>query len=513
MKNNSVIFAAGIALGLFVFWSVGQFSDGSSENSGNAQKNNEPLYWVAPMDPDYRRDGPGKSPMGMDLVPVYEEDAKEDAAGTVRVAPALEHSFGVRTAEVRTGMLNPVIRSAGYVEYNDDFVVHMHPRTEGWIEKLHVRSEGDPVKKGAPLYDIYSPTLVNAQEEYLLALRRGNQQLASASRLRLQALQVPDDTIRQIENTRRVSQTLTMRAPQSGVVDQLNIRQGMYVVPGTEIMTLAQASQVWITTDVFSDDLSFIGGGEFVEVTSQASPGSVWNGVVDYIYPALDTATRTAQVRIRLTSSADTLRPGMYASVMIKPSAKEILLIPRDAVIRVAEGTRVVLKTGAGKYRSVPVETGRSDADSVEIHRGLEAGDEVVISAHFMIDSESAKKADLSRFEHEMAMSELKAPSTTEASSAMADGIINRLDKEARVANISRGPIEKWNRPAATMDFSLSDQLDLSGLNAGDSIHFVFEVSNGEFAVTEIYPASSDDMSKEMDRSHAAETHKGADHD
>ena len=509
MKSNSVIFAAGIALGLFVFWSVGQFSDGSSENSGNAQKNNEPLYWVAPMDPDYRRDGPGKSPMGMDLVPVYEEDSQEDAAGTVRVAPALEHSFGVRTAEVRTGMLNPVIRSAGYVEYNDDFVVHMHPRTEGWIEKLHVRSEGDPVEKGAPLYDIYSPTLVNAQEEYLLALRRGNQQLASASRLRLQALQVPDDTIRQIENTRRVSQTLTMRAPQSGVVDQLNIRQGMYVVPGTEIMTLAQASQVWITTDVFSDDLSFIGGGEPVEVTSQASPGNVWTGVVDYIYPALDTATRTAQVRIRLTSPTDMLRPGMYASVVIKPSASETLLIPRDAVIRAAEGSRVVLKTGAGKYRSVPVETGRSDASSTEIIRGLEAGDEVVVSAQFMLDSESAKKADLTRFEHEAQRSE----QTSTPPSAMADGVINRLDKEARIANISRGPIEKWNRPAATMDFSLSDQLDLSGLNTGDSIHFVFEVSNGEFAVTEIYPASSNDMSKEMDRSHAAETHEGADHD
>ncbi len=203
----------------------------------------------------------------------------------------------------------------------------------------------------------------------------------------------------------------------------------------------------------------------------------------------------------------------MYASVVIKASASETLLIPRDAVIRVAEGTRVVLKTGAGKYRSVPVETGRSDADSVEIHRGLEVGDEVVISAHFMIDSESAKKADLSRFEHEMGMSEHKVPSTTETSSAMADGVINRLDKEARVANISRGPIEKWNRPAATMDFSLSDELDLSGLNEGDSIHFVFEVSNGEFTVTEMYPASSDDMSKEMDRSHAAETHKGAGHD
>ena len=334
MKNNSVIFAAGVAVGLFVYWSAGQFSDGSSENSGNAQKNNDPLYWVAPMDPDYRRDGPGKSPMGMDLVPVFQEDSQEGAVGTVRVAPALEHSFGVRTAEVTTGMLNPVIRSASYVEYNDDFVVHMHPRTEGWIEKLHVRSEGEPVEKGAPLYDIYSPTLVNAQEEYLLALRRGNQLLASASRLRLQALQVPDDIIRQIENTRRVSQTLTMRAPQSGIVDQLNVRQGMYVVPGTEIMTLAQASQVWITTDVFSDDLSFIGGGESVEVTSQASPGNVWTGVVDYIYPALDTATRTAQVRIRLTSPTDMLRPGMYASVVIKPKPCSSRVMPLSASLR-----------------------------------------------------------------------------------------------------------------------------------------------------------------------------------
>jgi Cu(I)/Ag(I) efflux system membrane fusion protein len=515
MKSNSVIFAAGIAVGLFAFWSAGQFSGVQSDSSGDAQKNNEPLYWVAPMDPDYRRDGPGKSPMGMDLVPVYEENSQEDAAGTVRVAPALEHSFGVRTAEVRRGILNPVIRSAGYVEYNDDYVVHIHPRTEGWIEKLHVRSEGDPVEKGAPLYDIYSPTLVNAQEEYLLALRRGNEQLASASRLRLQALQVPEDSIREIEKKRRVSQTLTMRAPQSGVVDQLNVRQGMYVAPGTEVLTLAQASQVWITSDVFTDDLSFIKGGETAEIRSEASPGKSWTGVVDYLYPALNTKTRTAQVRIRLTSPAESLMPGMYTRVVITPEGKEALLIPRDALIRIDNSTRVVLKTGSGKYRSVPVVSGRSDADSVEIYRGLEAGDEVVISAQFMIDSESAKKADLSRFEHDMNMAERDS----EAPKAMADGVVNRLDKTARVANISRGPIEKWNRPAATMDFRLSDELDLSDLNEGDRIHFVFKVDQGEFTVISVHPPMTGDMgnatgtneSADMDMS--ADMSEGHDHD
>jgi len=513
MKTEISVFIAGLAAGAMALWGLN--SAGIINNSSPAESrsdvSDEPLYWVAPMDPDYRRDGPGKSPMGMDLVPVYNEDtegdSQEDAAGTVRVSPALAQSFDVRTDKVVKGHLKTELSTVGYAEYDDDYVVHIHPRTEGWIEKLHVRSEGDPVKQGAALYDIYSPTLVNAQEEYLLALRRGNNKLIAASRARLSALQVPDNVVQAIKQQGRVQQTMTMRAPQSGIVDQLNIRQGMYVVPGTEILTLAQAAKVWVVADVFVADLAFLKGGETAQIQSDSAPAERWNGVVDYIYPTIDDDTRTAQVRIRIISesgrSESSLRPGMYTRIAIQPATEEALLVPRDAVIRVDRQNRVVLKTGSGKYRSVPVKTGRSDDEFTEILRGLHAGDEVVTSAQFMIDSESAKKADLNRFENEMVGAEQKSVLPT----AMVDGVINRLDKKARVANISRGPIEKWNRPAATIDFRFSDEVNLSDLNQGDSIHFVFKVDQGEFTVISVHPPMTGDMDE------AAGMNKGHDHD
>ena len=195
----------------------------------------EPLYWVAPMDPNYRRDQPGRSPMGMDLVPIY-DSANEDQDGVVTISPAVINNLGVQTERVVRGRLSPTVETVGYVQFDENQIIHIHPRVEGWIEQLYVKAEGDPVREGEPLYAIYSPTLVNAQEEFLLALRRGNTALVDAAEQRLLALQVPPADVAEVKRTRELKQTIIIKAPKSGVLDNLNIREGMFVEPGMEVM-------------------------------------------------------------------------------------------------------------------------------------------------------------------------------------------------------------------------------------------------------------------------------------
>ncbi|MDH5171404.1 MAG: efflux RND transporter periplasmic adaptor subunit, partial [Gammaproteobacteria bacterium] len=199
---------------------------------GNAAVERKPLYWVAPMDPTYRRDGPGKSPMGMDLVPVYadEQEAGASAAGTIRISPEVVNNLGVRTARAAYTGLPGEIRTVGYVQYDEDRLVHIHPRVQGWIEKLYVKASGDPVAAGQPLYELYSPELVNAQQELLLALKRDNPMLVEAAVDRLQALQLAPEQVAQLRRDRRVRQSVTFYAPQDGVVDNLNIREGFFVM-------------------------------------------------------------------------------------------------------------------------------------------------------------------------------------------------------------------------------------------------------------------------------------------
>jgi len=222
---------------------------GEGETTGSGEP--EPLYWVAPMDPDYRRDKPGKSPMGMDLIAVYKETRGKDAPGTVRISPDVVNNLGVRTATVERGRLAPTINTVGYVRYDEDGLIHIHPRVEGWIETLHVESSGDPIEAAEPLYTLYSPTLVGAQEELQLALKRDNPDLIRAAVARLQALQVPAASIEQVRGTGRVSQTVTQYAPQSGVVDDLQVREGMYVKPGMNIMSIGRLDHIWVIGQVF----------------------------------------------------------------------------------------------------------------------------------------------------------------------------------------------------------------------------------------------------------------------
>ena len=397
VARNVLALLVGVALGAFF---INQLRDDVDKARGHSNAaSQEPLYWVAPMDGNYRRDKPGKSPMGMDLVPVYERDARTDEdPGTVEISPEVVNNLGVRTASVELRALQTRISTVGYVQYDEDRLVHVHPRVEGWIEKLYVKAAGDPVTEGEPMYELYSPQLVNAQEELLLALKRNNERLVKAARDRLLALQLTPDFIQALERDRKLRQTVTFRAPHSGVVDNLNIREGFYVKPGTTLMSIGALDDVWVEAEVFARQAALVQVGQPVTMTLEYAPGRNWQGSVDYVYPSLDEQTRTLRVRLRFANSDLTLKPNMFAQVVIDVAPQgDALLVPREAVIRTGDQDRLVLALGEGRFKSVAVALGRSDEQAVEILQGVELGDTVVVSAQFLLDSESSKSADFKR--------------------------------------------------------------------------------------------------------------------
>jgi len=362
-----------------------------------SKKEKKILYWVAPMDANYRRDDPGKSPMGMDLVPVYDDG--EDGI-EIRISPAVVNNMGVRTAKVERGPLWRRIDTVAAVDYDESKLSHIHLRTEGWIEKLAVRSEGERVKKGDRLFNIYSPTLVNAMEEYLQALKSNNRRLVSASKDRLVSLGVSKRQILSLEKTKKVAQTVAIYAQQDGVVAALKVREGMFVKPASEIMRLADLSSVWILAEVFESQVDWVELGQNAEVSLSYLPGKQWEGKVEYIYPSLDPKTRTLKVRLQFNNPDEELKPNMYAHINIYGGEKKnILTIPREALIRIGQQQRVIVDLGEGRFAPQEVKAGIESGDWIEIINGLNEGDNVVISGQFLIDSEASLKASLMRMQ------------------------------------------------------------------------------------------------------------------
>lgn len=364
----------------------------------------EILYWVAPMDANYRRDKPGKSPMGMELVPVYANASGDSGdsgdSGKVIIAAEVIQNLGVRTATVKRSALQRVIDTVGYVEYDETRVSHIHLRTEGWIEQLVAHSEGERISKGEQLLALYSPELVNAQEEFVQALALGNNTLTRASRERLVALGIPADQVKQLEKTRKVRQNIAIYSPQDGVVSKLMVRLGMYVTPKTQVMSLADLSSVWLIAEVFESQADWVKVGQTAEVSLAFLPGRIWEGTVEYIYPSLDAKTRTLKARLRFDNPDEALKPNMYANVRIFGGARDdTIVIPVEALIRTGRESRVVMALGEGRFASRTVTAGIESGDQVEIIAGLEPGEEVVTSGQFLIDSEASLKASMTRMQ------------------------------------------------------------------------------------------------------------------
>jgi len=505
-------------------------NNGSSANTASSSAEptkKKPLYWVAPMDPDYKRDKPGKSPMGMELIPYYGDsmagnkghgsDASSyEGTGTIRVNPDVINNLGVRTASAQIKNLHSQIDTVGFITYDEDKLVHIHPRVQGWIEKLYVKALGDPIKKNQPLYDIYSPELVNAQEELLLALDRKNQRLITAAENRLVALQVPSQAVEHLIKTKKVQQTVTFYAPQNGVVENLKIREGFYVKPGSTIMSIGDLSEVWLVAEVFERQAAEVKNGTAVTMTLDYLPGKTYRGKVDYVYPTLDAKTRTVKVRLRFNNDKGEFKPNMFAQVAIHTNGDSALLIPKEALIRTGSQDRVVLALGQGSFKSIEVKVGRFDHDNVEILSGLDEGEKVVSSAQFLLDSESSKTSDFKRMNHsdaqqqeneksndmsgmdmsKMDMSGMKMPDKSKkatVSSATVNGTVVSVMSEHRMVTIDREAIEKWGREAEQVDFTVADNVDMSLFSIDAYVMFTFEIHDDDFVIV-----SAMSMKKEM---------------
>jgi len=400
MKKITLVIGAiviAVALGILIGRSTSSTTGASTKPAAGGDR--EVLYWVAPMDANYRRDEPGKSPMGMDLVPVYADEI-DGQPGVVAIDATIVNNLGVRTAKAQRGELSQRIETVGYVAYDEDTVQHVHTRVDGWIEKLATKATGDTVEKGQLLFELYSPTLVNAQEEYLIALRSSNKLLLKASKARLSALGVTDSEIARLDRERTVRQRVRVYAEADGVITHLGVREGIFVTPATEIMSVAKVDKVWVLAEVFERQAAWVKPGQSAMVELDYLPGKMWHGEVDYVYPELDPKTRTLKVRLRFSNAAETLRPNMFARVMIQGDGfGEVVHVPREALIRGGSVNRVVLALGDGRFRAQPVQVGIESGDRVAIRKGVSAGDLVVVSAQFLIDSESNIGSALARMQ------------------------------------------------------------------------------------------------------------------
>jgi Cu(I)/Ag(I) efflux system membrane fusion protein len=365
----------------------------------HAKKHADPDY-VCPMHPEIISKDPNATcPIcGMDLVKVE----SQGEAGVVTLTPTVVNSLGVRTSKVKRKTLYRKIDSVGYVSEDENSIRTINLRTDGWIERLAVKTVGERVKKGQLLLEVYSPKLVNAQEEYVQAKSLGNEVLIKASKERLRSLGVSNNQIRSLKTKKNVQQNIKVYAPQDGVISDLTIREGMFVKPSAALIKLVDLSSVWLMAEVFERQADWVKVGQRAEARLPYIPDKSWEGKVEYVYPSLDPKTRSLKVRLRFDNPDEQLKPNMYANVNVfaRPKRK-VLAIPREALIRTENDQRVIVAMGEGKFMPMKVRVGIETDRYVEILSGLAEGDNVVTSSQFLIDSESSMRASLARLRGE----------------------------------------------------------------------------------------------------------------
>jgi Cu(I)/Ag(I) efflux system membrane fusion protein len=372
----------------------------------------QPLYYRNPMGLPDTSPVPKKDPMGMDYVPVYAEEAPVTAEGqaVVRVSPDRVQKLGVRTERAQARVLHRLVRAVGTVQPDERREYAVAPRFEGWIERLYVNATGATVKVGQALMEVYSPELLSAQQEYLIA-RSGQQALASSSDdiragiatlarnalERLRNWEIPPDQIARLTRTGTPSRLLTLRAPATGVVMEKVAVQGMRFMPGEVLYRIADLTQVWLLAEVFEQDLGLMHAGEPARLTVAAYPGRSFTGTVAFVYPTVSPATRTARVRIELPNRDALLKPGMYASLELASGHGEapVLAVPDAAVLDTGTRQVVLVTRGEGLFEPRRVRLGARAEGYVQVLEGLAAGEEVVVSANFLIDAESNLRAAL----------------------------------------------------------------------------------------------------------------------
>lgn len=356
--------------------------------------------YVCPMHPQIVRDEEGSCPIcGMDLVK-KKIDLSQLEGPSVKINGAIQQAMNIRTATVERGRLWKYIKTVGSIAYDEKRLVHVHPRAAGWVETLRIRAEGDKVKRNQVLLDYYAPDILSAQVDFLIARKQAglSKNRLDNARNRLRLLDLPEYVIKGIEQRNEAQNTVPLLAPQAGIITQLNIREGMYITPSTEIFTIADLSKIWVMVDVFEQQLAWVEVGKDARITVPAYPDKRWDGKVEYIYPDLDPQTRTLKVRLRFDNPDLRLKPNMFANVVIYGGPKnDVLKIPAEALITTGEREAVVKAEGDGSFKPIKVVTGSWHSDEVEILSGVKEGDEIVISGQFLIDSEANIQASFAR--------------------------------------------------------------------------------------------------------------------
>ena len=416
--NSRTIFALlGIAVALLVGATAGYWYGGARTQARTTAtptvEPRKPLFYRNPMNPEVTSPVPAKDSMGMDYIAVYaDEDSAGSPPGTVKIDPVTTQSIGVRTALAEQRTLSRDIHTLGRVDYDEQRIARLHPRTEGWIEELFVDTTGQSIKADAALLSIYSPQLVSTQQEYLLALsnletlskspfedvRRGAESLVAAALERLQLLDVPAHQINDLKSTRQVKKQLHIHSPAKGTVISVGAREGQYVTPQTELYFIADLSRVWVFVDVFEEELPWVRVGDEAEMRVQAVPGKTFNGQLTYIYPYAERKTRTIKARLEFPNDELLLKPDIFADVTIRAQPKaKVVAVPSEAVVRSGIREKIFIVSEPGRFEPRDVVVGVSSEGWTEISEGINPGEEVVVSAQFLIDSESKLREAVSK--------------------------------------------------------------------------------------------------------------------
>ncbi len=365
------------------------------------------LYWHDPMVPGQKFDKPGKSPfMDMMLVPMYADDDGDESH--VSVSPRVQQNLGVRTAEVRRAAMTPRLEATGSIAFNERDQAVVQARASAFIERLYVRATLDHVSKGQALAELYVPDWVAAQEEYLSVQRMQGKDLLAlidAARQRMRQAGMSEAQIALVVASGTVQPRITLYAPIGGVLVELAAREGMTVMPGATLFRINGLSTVWANAEVPESQAALLHPGAMIEARSPALPGMLFKGALQTILPEVNAATRTVRARVELANSGGQLAPGMFVSVQWVMTSEPALMVPTEAIIQTGRRTVVMLAEATAKFRPVEVEIGIESDGQTEIKRGLEAGQKVVLSGQFLLDSEASLRASTTRMQE---MSETK---------------------------------------------------------------------------------------------------------
>jgi len=356
------------------------------------KENKKVKHWVAPMDPTFISEKPGKSPMGMDLVPVYENDDSPSDSSTLKINPVVVQNMGVRIEKATIGEIVRKIRTIGVVEVAESEESVVNLRFSGWVEKIWADETEKEVKKGQKLFQIYSPELISAQEEFLIAVTADGKssRLAKSAEKRLKLFELPQSHINRLVKTKNSQLRLIVRAPRSGYLLQKNVVLGAKVSAGNNLYRIGDLSNIWVKVDVYEFDIPWVKKGQPASMSLPFIAGKSWKGQVSFVHSTLDSNSRTLPVRLEFENPGLNLKPGMSATVYIdSESKKDVVRIPEEAIIRSGDRQVVFVSRGGGEFSAREVTTGLYGDRWVEILDGISAGENVVISGQFLLDSES----------------------------------------------------------------------------------------------------------------------------